>query len=255
MVGMTAPSQTDSSGPRILVVDDEPSITELVGAALRYEGFDVATASSGHEALEQVEAARPALVVLDVMLPDEDGFEVLRRLRSRAGTLPVVFLTARDATSDKVSGLVAGGDDYITKPFSLEELLARIRAVLRRAGWEAPSTRLVFADLELDEETRDVWRAGVPVELTATEFNLLAYLMRNPRRVLSRTQILDAVWDIGWETSGNVVETYISYLRKKLDALGPPLIQTLRGVGYSLREPPAEPGKSHGRPGRAAPAH
>jgi two-component system OmpR family response regulator len=227
---------------RILVVDDEPSITELVGAALRYEGFAVDTASTGHEAVERVESCRPSLVLLDVMLPDEDGFAVLRRLRDRAGDLPVIFLTARDATEDKVGGLRSGGDDYITKPFSLEELLARVRAVLRRVGWEERGHRLVFADLELDEDTHEVWRDGEAVELTATEFNLLRYFMQNPRRVLSRTQILDSVWDIGWETSGNVVETYVSYLRKKIDQGRPPLIHTLRGAGYSLREAPAMPG-------------
>ncbi len=226
-----------ADGPRVLVVDDEPNITELVGAALRYEGFSVDTAATGHEALLRVEASKPALVILDVMLPDEDGFAVLRRIRDRIGSLPVIFLTARDATEDKVGGLKLGGDDYITKPFSLEELMARVRAVLRRSGIEERAHRLVFADLELDEETREVWRAGVPVDLTATEFNLLRYLMQNPRRVLSRTQILEAVWDIDWETSGNVVETYISYLRKKIDHGQPPLIQTLRGAGYSLREP------------------
>lgn len=240
----TAPQP--EGAPRILVVDDEPNITELVGAALRYEGFLVDTASTGHEAVERVESRRPSLVLLDVMLPDEDGFEVLRRLRGRAGDLPVIFLTARDATGDKVGGLKLGGDDYITKPFSLEELLARVRAVLRRVGWEERHHRLRFADLELDEETHEVFRAGEAVELTATEFNLLRYFMQNPRRVLSRTQILDAVWDIGWETSGNVVETYVSYLRKKIDQGRPPLIQTLRGAGYSLREPPAGvPGAQH----------
>lgn len=242
-VPKTRPTTGSTSAPRvarILVVDDEPNITELVGAALRYEGFAVDTASTGHQAVERVEAERPTLVLLDVMLPDEDGFAVLRRLRDRAGDLPVIFLTARDATADKVGGLRLGGDDYITKPFSLEELLARVRAVLRRVGWEERSSRLAFADLELDEETHEVWRAGVTIELTATEFNLLRYFMANPRRVLSRTQILDAVWDIGWETSGNVVETYVSYLRKKIDQGRAPLIQTLRGVGYSLREAPSD---------------
>jgi two-component system OmpR family response regulator len=230
-----------SGAARILVVDDEKNITELVGAALRYEGFVVDTASSGHQAVERAEASRPTLVLLDVMLPDEDGFAVLRRLRDRVGDLPVIFLTARDATEDKVSGLKLGGDDYITKPFSLEELVARVRTVLRRVGWEERQHRLVFADLELDEDTHEVWRSGAPIELTATEFNLLRYLMLHPRRVMSRAQILEAVWDIGWETSGNVVETYVSYLRKKIDHGRPPLIQTLRGVGYSLREAPGEP--------------
>jgi two-component system OmpR family response regulator len=230
---------------RILVVDDEPNITELVGAALRYEGFAVDTAATGHQAIERIEAARPTLVLLDVMLPDEDGFAVLRRLRDRVGDLPVIFLTARDATADKVGGLRLGGDDYITKPFSLEELVARVRAVLRRVGWEEKNSRLVFADLVLDDETHEVWRSGVPIELTATEFNLLRYFLANPRRVLSRTQILEAVWDIGWETSGNVVETYVSYLRKKIDQGRPPLIHTLRGVGYSLREASGDSSGGH----------
>jgi two-component system OmpR family response regulator len=221
---------------RILVVDDDPSITELVGTVLRYEGFEVAAASTGREALSSIERFRPDLVVLDVMLADLDGFEVTRRLRSEAKGVPIVFLTARDATEDKVSGLALGGDDYVTKPFSLDELLARVRAVLRRSGKaEAGSQRLRFADLELDEETHEVFRAGRPVELTATEFKLLRYLMLNPRRVLSKAQILDHVWHYDFDGDPNVVETYVSYLRRKL---GPPqLIQTLRGAGYSLRLP------------------
>ncbi|HEV2361402.1 MAG TPA: response regulator transcription factor, partial [Acidimicrobiales bacterium] len=235
--GLSGPAPPPGA-PRVLVVDDESNITELVGTALRYEGFAVDTAGSGHEAIQHAEKSKPALVLLDVMLPDEDGFAVLRRLRDRVGGVPVIFLTARDATADKVGGLKIGGDDYITKPFSLEELVARVRAVLRRAGVEPDGGRLVFADLELDEETHEVWRGGTPIELTATEFNLLRYLMQNPRRVLSRTQILESVWDIGWETSGNIVETYISYLRKKIDQGHPALIQTLRGAGYSLRELP-----------------
>ncbi len=228
---------------RILVVDDEATITELVTTALGYEGFDVAAAASGREALERAAAWRPDLIVLDVMLPDLDGFEVMRRLRAQRMDTSVVFLTARDATEDKIGGLTLGGDDYVTKPFSIGELVARVRAVLRRAGREAPgAARLAFADLEMDTDTREVWRAGRLIELTATEFNLLRYLMENARRVLSKTQILDQVWDYdlrGRDFGGdaNLVETYISYLRKKVDASGPPLIHTLRGVGYSLRLP------------------
>jgi len=210
-------------------VDDEPNITDLVATALRYEGFEMATAATGREALEQVTKFRPHLIVLDVMLPDLDGFEVARRLRQEGRRVPILFLTARDATEDKVRGLTLGGDDYVAKPFSLAELLARVRAVLRRVdeATEA-SSRLVFADLELDEETR---------ELTPTEFKLLRYLMLNPRRVLSKAQILDHVWEYDFGGDANVVETYISYLRKKIDTLGPPLIHTLRGAGYSMRIP------------------
>ena len=223
---------------RVLVVDDEPNITDLVSTTLRYEGFEVASAASGRAALDVVATFRPHLVVLDVMLPDLDGFEVARRLRQEAHRVPILFLTAKDATEDKVRGLTLGGDDYVTKPFSLEELLARIRAVLRRAiDAGEQSARLVFADLELDEETREVFRGQVPIELTPTEFKLLRYLMMNPRRVLSKSQILDFVWEYDFGGDANVVETYISYLRKKVDSLGPPLIHTLRGAGYSLRVP------------------
>ncbi len=223
---------------RVLVVDDEPNITDLVATALRYEGFEVDTAGSGRAALEQVVRQRPHLVLLDVMLPDLDGFEVARRLRQEGRRVPILFLTARDATEDKVRGLTLGGDDYVTKPFSLAELLARVRAVLRRVQ-DGPETssRLVFADLELDEETREVFRGSTPVELTPTEFKLLRYLMLNPRRVLSKAQILDHVWEYDFDGDANVVETYISYLRKKIDTLGPPLIHTLRGAGYSMRLP------------------
>lgn len=228
----------DSPSTRVLVVDDEPNITSLVTTALRYEGFEVASAANGREALSEVTNFRPHLVVLDVMLPDLDGFEVARRLRQEARRVPILFLTAKDATEDKIRGLTLGGDDYVTKPFSLEELLARIRAVLRRsvdAG--ESSTRLSFADLELDEETREVFRNSTSIELTPTEFKLLRYLMMNPRRVLSKAQILDYVWEYDFDGDANVVETYISYLRKKVDSLGPPLIHTLRGAGYSLRTP------------------
>jgi len=219
-------------------VDDEPNITDLVATALRYEGFEMATAATGREALEQVTKFRPHLIVLDVMLPDLDGFEVARRLRQEGRRVPILFLTARDATEDKVRGLTLGGDDYVAKPFSLAELLARVRAVLRRVdeATEA-SSRLVFADLELDEETREVFRGETPIELTPTEFKLLRYLMLNPRRVLSKAQILDHVWEYDFGGDANVVETYISYLRKKIDTLGPPLIHTLRGAGYSMRIP------------------
>lgn len=226
-------------GPRLLVVDDEPTITELVSTALRYEGFTVDVAATGREALARVADRNPALIVLDVMLPDLDGFEVVRRLRADGVAVPVVFLTARDATEDKVGGLQLGGDDYVTKPFSLEELTARVRAVLRRAGENGPETaRICFADLELDEETYEVRRAGELIALTATEFRLLHYLLENARRVVSKSQILDHVWQYDFGGDPNVVETYISYLRKKVDGGRTPLIHTLRGIGYSLRLPP-----------------
>ncbi len=224
----------------ILVVDDEPNITDLVATALRYEGFEVVTALSGRAALGEIAASRPDLLILDVMLPDLDGFEVARRLRQDGRRVPILFLTAKDATEDKVRGLTLGGDDYVTKPFSLEELIARVRAVLRRvAEGSSASSRLVFADLELDEETHEVFRGKTPIELTPTEFKLLRYLLLNPRRVLSKAQILDYVWEYDFGGDANVVETYVSYLRKKIDTLGPPLIHTLRGVGYSLRAPAA----------------
>ena len=223
---------------RVLVVDDEPNITDLVSTALRYEGFDVASAANGRDALKAAEKFRPHLVVLDVMLPDLDGFEVQRRLSVEGWKIPVLFLTARDATEDKVRGLTMGADDYVTKPFSLEELIARVRAVLRRAARDGEQTsRLGFADLEMDEETREVFRAGQLVDLTPTEFALLRYLMLNPRKVLSKAQILDHVWHYDFGGDANVVETYISYLRKKVDAVEPSLIHTVRGVGYSLRLP------------------
>jgi two-component system, OmpR family, response regulator len=223
---------------RILVVDDEPSITDLVAMALRYEHFAVQVAHSGREALDTVEAFSPDLVVLDIMMPGIDGFEVARRLRNGGASLPVLFLTARDATEDKVRGLTLGGDDYMTKPFSVEELVARIRAILRRVQpAEAAMGRMVVADLELDEDTHEVRRAGQDIELTATEFKLLRYLMLNARRVLSKDQILDHVWNYDFGGNANIVETYVSYLRRKIDTLGPPLIQTVRGVGYSIRTP------------------
>ncbi|MGI8793910.1 MAG: response regulator transcription factor [Acidimicrobiales bacterium] len=227
-----------ADGPRVLVVDDEVNITDLVATALRYEKFEVRVANDGRGAVEAVEQFRPDLIVLDVMLPDFDGFEVARRLANNGRRTPVVFLTARDATEDKVRGLTMGGDDYVTKPFSLEELLARIRAVLRRVDGDADaSATLAFADLELDEETHEVFRGSTPIDLTATEFKLLRYLLLNSRRVLSKAQILDHVWEYDFGGDGNIVETYISYLRKKIDTLGPPLIHTIRGAGYSLRQP------------------
>ena len=228
-----------TEGPaRVLVVDDESNITDLVSTALRYEGFDVATAHDGREALSTVETFRPDLIVLDVMLPDVDGFEVQRRLLDHARPTPVVFLTARDATEDKVRGLTIGGDDYVTKPFSLEELVARIRSVLRRTqGASRSSERLRFVDLEMDEDSHEVWRGELPIELTVTEFGLLRYLLVNARRVLSKAQILDHVWQYDFGGDPAIVETYISYLRKKVDVVEPHLIHTVRGVGYVLRLP------------------
>ncbi len=223
---------------RILVVDDEPNIVDVLSMALRFQGFEIAAAFNGEEALAAVESFKPQLMVLDVMLPDMDGFEVAERLGAQRGQVPIIFLTARDATEDKLRGLTTGGDDYMTKPFSLEELVARIRIILRRTGDAAPdSSVLRFEDLELDEDTREVRRAGETIELTATEYRLLRYLLLNPRRVLTRAQILDQVWDYDFGGDARVLETYISYLRKKLDHHGPPLIHTSRGVGYALRPP------------------
>ena len=225
--------------PRVLVVDDEEHITELVAMGLGYNGFDVERVGSGRAALAAIERHRPDLVVLDVMLPDLDGFEVVRRLRDAGLQVPILFLTARDATSDKIQGLRLGSDDYVTKPFSIEELIERVKAVLRRAGGGGPGDRrLAYADLELDEDTRDVWRAGRLVELTPTEYKLLHYLLANARRVLTRDQILEHVWDYTFAGNASVLETYISYLRHKIDDVDPPLIHTVRGVGYTLRLPP-----------------
>ena len=222
----------------VLVVDDEPYITDLLGMALRHVGFTVDTAGSIGEARTQVARRVPDVLVLDVMLPDGDGIELCRRLRAEGVRAPVLFLTARDATEDKVRGLTVGGDDYMTKPFSLEELDARVRALLRRAGATPAdeSRRLTFADLELDEDAHEVTRAGQPVGLSPTEFKLLRYLLVNAGRVVSKAQILDHVWEYDFGGDGGVVETYVSYLRKKIDPLGPPLIQTVRGVGYALRQ-------------------
>jgi two-component system OmpR family response regulator len=229
-----------NSTQRVLVVDDEPNIVEVVAMALRFQGFTVETAASGREALAAVTSFKPHLMVLDVMLPDMEGFDVAARLGAQRASVPIIFLTARDATEDKVRGLSGGGDDYMTKPFSLEELVARIRTILRRTGQASPeSGRLVFEDLELDEESREVTRAGEAIELTATEYRLLRYLMLNPRRVMTRAQLLDHVWNYDFGGDGRVLETYISYLRKKLDAHGPSLIKTVRGVGYALQAPRA----------------
>jgi two-component system, OmpR family, response regulator len=223
---------------RVLVVDDEANIAELVATALRYEGFDVTTASTGTQALEAVITSRPDLVVLDVMLPDLDGFEVARRLGEQGKAVPILFLTARDSTDDKIRGLTIGGDDYVTKPFSLSELLARVHAVLRRGqGHGASSSRLVHGDLEMDDDTKEVVRGSRPIELTATEYRLLRYLLANGGKVLTRAQLLDHVWDYDFGGDSGVLETYISYLRKKIDVEAPPLIHTVRGVGYSLRSP------------------
>jgi two-component system OmpR family response regulator len=228
----------DRPEARVLVVDDERTIAELLTTALRFVGFEVRTAATGREALAAAADFHPELVLLDVMLPDLDGFEVCRRLRADGDRVPVIFLTARDAPEEKVRGLTIGGDDYVTKPFSLEEVVARVRTVLRRASGAAPEvSRLALADLEMDEDLRQVWRAGQPVELSATEYKLLRYLLLNPNRVLSKAQILDHVWQYDFGGDGSVVETYISYLRKKVDRVEPALIHTVRGFGYVLRTP------------------
>ncbi|MCG5219938.1 response regulator transcription factor [Streptosporangium sp. KLBMP 9127] len=222
---------------RLLIVDDEPNIRELLSASLRYAGFEVLAAADGQEAVQVAERVRPDLVVLDVMLPDLDGFTVAEQLRASGRRLPVVFLTARDGVDDKVAGLGLG-DDYVTKPFSLEEVLARIRAVLRRTRGDLESpTRLQVADLMLDEEAHEVWRDGRIVRLSPTEFKLLHYFMTNSGRVLSKTQILDHVWNYDFGGDAGVVESYVSYLRRKIDNVEPRLIHTLRGVGYVLRAP------------------
>jgi two-component system OmpR family response regulator len=223
---------------RVLVVDDEPGIVDVVSMALRHRGFEVSAADTGSGALTQARDWRPHAMVLDVMLPDMEGFEVARRLSAQHADIPILFLSARDNTSDKIRGLTTGGDDYVTKPFSLEELIARLRNILRRSGAvAAASSRLRFADLELDEDTREVARGEHPIELTATEYRLLRYLLLNPRRVLTRAQLLDHVWSYDFGGDARVLETYISYLRKKLDVHGPPLVHTVRGVGYALRLP------------------
>ncbi len=225
-----------TDGARILVVDDEENITDLLGTALRHFGFAVEPASTGREALAKAAELRPELVLLDVMLPDLDGFEVCRRLRDAGLLMPVLFLTARDATEDKVRGLTLGGDDYVTKPFSLEEVVARVRAILRRTGRVlADEPALAYVDLAMDDDAHQVRRAGELIDLSPTEYKLLRYLLANAGRVLSKAQILDHVWEYDFGGEATVVETYISYLRKKVDRYEPPLIQTVRGVGYALR--------------------
>ena len=227
----------DGSPVRVLVVDDETNIAELISMALRYEGWEVRAAHTGTKAVSAAKEFRPDAVVLDMMLPDFDGMEVLRRMRTSQTDIPVLFLTARDSVEDRVAGLTAGGDDYVTKPFSLEEVVARLRALMRRTTvvQRATSSVLVVGDLELDEDSREVTRAGDEIALTATEFELLRYLMRNPRRVLSKAQILDRVWNYDFGGQANVVELYISYLRKKIDAGREPMIHTMRGAGYVLK--------------------
>jgi len=229
-------TRPDGTPPRVLVVDDEPNIAELLRMALRYEGWEVSVAHTGSAAVRAARETTPDAVVLDVMLPDFDGMEVLRRLRG-SSDVPVLFLTARDTVEDRVAGLTAGGDDYVTKPFSLEEVVARLRGLMRRAGMAdtASSSSLMVGDLTLDEDSREVFRNGEEIILTATEFELLRYLMRNPRRVLSKAQILDRVWNYDFGGQANIVELYISYLRKKIDAGNEPMIHTMRGAGYVLK--------------------
>ena len=226
----------DGTPVRVLVVDDEPSLSELLQMALRYEGWEIRTAANGADALRIARDFRPDAVVLDIMLPDMDGLAVMHKMRAEADT-PVLFLTAKDAVADRVAGLTAGGDDYVTKPFSLEEVVARLRSLVRRAlvAGSASANRLVVGDLVMDEDSHEVRRGGVEINLTATEFELLRYLMRNPKRVLSKTQILDRVWKYDFGGQANVVEIYICYLRKKIDAGRTPMIHTLRGAGYVLK--------------------
>ena len=234
-------TRSDGTPVRVLVVDDEVNIAELISMALRYEGWDITTAHTGSKAVREAKDHQPDAIVLDVMLPDIDGLEVLRRIRSTQPDVPVLFLTARDAVEDRVAGLTAGGDDYVTKPFSIEELVARLRGLMRRAGARRveETNVLTVGDLELDEDSHEVRRGGDEVMLTATEFELLRFLMRNPRRVMSKAQILDRVWNYDFGGQANVVELYISYLRKKIDHGRAPMIHTMRGAGYVLK--PAAP--------------
>ncbi|WP_297747015.1 response regulator transcription factor [uncultured Tessaracoccus sp.] len=231
---MTRP---DGTPIRVLIVDDEPSLIELLSMAMRYEGWELSTATTGIDAVRAAREARPDAIVLDMMLPDFDGLEVMRRIRTEQPDVPVIFLTARDGVQDRIAGLTAGGDDYVTKPFSLEEVIARLRGLLRRTGATTvrPDSQLIVGDLILDEESHEVTRGGEAISLTATEFELLRFLMRNPKRVLSKAQILDRVWDYDFGGQANVVELYISYLRKKIDAGRPPMIHTMRGAGYVLK--------------------
>ncbi|HLP23067.1 MAG TPA: response regulator transcription factor [Microbacteriaceae bacterium] len=230
--------RADGSPVRVLVVDDEPSLSDLLRMALRYEGWEVQTAANGLSAVKAARDFAPDAVVLDIMLPDIDGLEVLQRIRAGGTEIPVLFLTAKDSLDDRIAGLTAGGDDYVTKPFSLEEVVARVRGLIRRSHLTQaaqPDPKIVLGDLVLDEDSYEVSRAGVPVELTATEFELLRFLMRNPRRVLSKAQILDRVWQYDFGGRDSVVELYISYLRKKIDAGRDPMIHTVRGAGYMLK--------------------
>jgi two-component system OmpR family response regulator len=231
--------KTAAAEATLLVVEDEPNILELLAGSLRFTGFDVVTATNGADAVQSARRHRPDLIVLDVMLPDIDGFDVARRLRSGGDHTPVLFLTARDAVQDRIKGLTIGGDDYVTKPFSLEEVIARIRAVLRRfrGGVTEPPPRMVFADVELDEDSHEVWRGGKAIQLSPTEFKLLRYFMANAGRVVSKAQILDHVWNYDFRGDAGIVESYVSALRRKVDNAEPRLIHTLRGVGYVLREP------------------
>ncbi|WP_327695981.1 response regulator transcription factor [Streptomyces sp. NBC_00459] len=237
--GRPALTRTDGTPLRVLVVDDDPDLAEVLSGALRYEGWQVRTAGDGVSALAEARELLPDAVVLDVMLPDTDGFAVLRSLHAVRPDVCVLFLTARDAVEDRIAGITAGGDDYVTKPFSLEEVVARLRGLLRRAGMarqtEEDGPRLIVGDLVMDEEAREVTRGGELVELSPTEFELLRFLMRNPRRVLSKAQILDRVWSYDFGGQAHVVELYISYLRKKVDAGRPPMIHTVRGAGYVLK--------------------
>lgn len=230
-------SRPDGSPVSILVVDDEPVLAEMISMALRYEGWNIRTAGDGASALTAARAARPDAVVLDVMLPDMDGLAVLGALREQHPELPVLLLTAKDAVEDRIAGLSAGGDDYVTKPFSLEEVVLRLRALLRRSGISASDNgaQIIVGDLVLDEDSHEVSRAGEPITLTSTEFELLRYLMHNPKRVLSKAQILDRVWSYDFGGRSNIVELYISYLRKKIDSGRAPMIHTLRGAGYVLK--------------------
>ena len=230
-------TRPDGTALKVLTVDDEPSLTELLAMAMRYEGWEVTTAATGNDAVRAARAIKPDAIVLDMMLPDFDGLEVMRRIRTEQPDVPVIFLTAKDGVTDRITGLTAGGDDYVTKPFSLEEVIARLRGLLRRSGATTvqPDTQLVVGDLILDEDSHEVTRAGENINLTATEFELLRYLMRNPKRVLSKAQILDRVWNYDFGGQANVVELYISYLRKKIDAGRAPMIHTMRGAGYVLR--------------------
>lgn len=230
-------TRPDGTPIRVLTVDDEPAITELLSMALRYEGWEPTTAASGLEAVRAARETKPDVAILDMMLPDFDGLEVMRRIRADQPGLPVIFLTAKDDVEDRINGLTAGGDDYVTKPFSLEELIARLRALLRRSGAVAvqADSQLVVGDLVLDEDSHEVTRGGDEIQLTNTEFELLRYLMRNPRRVLSKAQILDRVWQYDFGGQANVVELYISYLRKKIDVGRKPMIHTLRGAGYVIK--------------------